>query len=65
MTIAALHKFATKWGHGPDVAQLAKPTKMVNLKGYMSVPEKLTAVGDRVEADFPKLNYQRVDTKTQ
>ena len=60
VTIAALQKFATKWGHSPDVAQLAKPTKMGNIKGYMAVPEELKEVGDKVEADFFESDFNEL-----
>ena len=52
LTDKVLNRFANDYGRTPDVVQLSTPNLAGNHKGYMATPEKLTHVGQRVEADY-------------
>ena len=52
LTLQALNRFEHDYGRTPDVLQLAMPNLAGNSKGYMAPKEKLTHVGQRVEADY-------------
>ena len=57
ITIQTLNAFEHKYGRTPDVLQMATPTLAGNVKGYMSLNEQLTRVGQRVEADFFQADF--------
>ena len=63
--ISALTEFANKWGHTPDVLQLAKPNKMGNIKGYLTEQEELTDIGQVVQADFLESDFNQVEENEQ
>jgi hypothetical protein len=67
ITIQSLNSFQHKYGSTPDVLQLAVPNLAGNTKGYMAPIEKVTEVGQRVEADFMQFDFNdtTVDVKTQ
>ena len=57
LTVSALNAFAKNYGRTPDILQLATPNTAGNYKGYFAPTPVLTAVGQRVEADFFESNY--------
>jgi hypothetical protein len=67
ITVQSLNSFQHKYGSTPDVLQLAVPNLAGNTKGYMAPIEKVTEVGQRVEADYMQFDFNDtiVDTKTQ
>ncbi len=52
ITIQSLNNFEHKYGRTPSVLQMAMPNLAGNTKGYMAPPEKISKIGQRVEADF-------------
>jgi len=66
LTLKSLNFFEHRYGRTPNALQLALPSLAGNRKGYMAPPDTLQSIGQRVEVDYFKseFNWQVTDKKT-
>lgn len=64
ITVQSLNSFEHKYGRTPSILQMALPNLAGNKKGYMAQPEKVTKIGQRVEADFFVTDFNEENLST-